>query len=84
VSPFPLSFPVRFPVTFLSPHTEPSYCAIVCEQAKPARAFRFYSFLLDAAAPSSLAQPLSAQHSRLVVRLFSHPFYLPFPRTQPA
>jgi len=45
--------------------------------SRPSRAFRFYSFLLDAAAaaPSSLAHPLSAQHSRLVVRLLSLSLY---------
>jgi hypothetical protein len=43
--------------------------------SRPNRAFRFNSFLLDAAAApseSSLAQPLRPQHSRLVVRLLSH------------
>jgi hypothetical protein len=55
--------------------------------SRPSRAFRFNSFLLDAAAPPSfLAQPLRPQHSRLVVRPLSHSLY-PLPsnsaRTRP-
>ena len=35
VSLYPLSFRMHFPLMFLSPHTEPNYHAVVCEQAKP-------------------------------------------------
>ncbi len=73
-----MHFPLLFACFMLSsvmlpsPHTKASYRAVVCGQTLR-QAFRFLSFLPDAAATSpSLAQPLSARHSHLVVRLLSH------------
>jgi hypothetical protein len=70
---------------FLSPHTEPSYRAIVCEQAKLGLSFQLFS--VGRHRRSFLPrQPLRPQHLRLVVRLLSHslsPLSLNSARTRP-